>query len=67
MRHPDEATAYLRERFARDYPDWARGGGTWPMRVPLHPPDTSQRDADPVACHAWAAAWDKYEDRKSVV
>lgn len=60
MRHPDEITAYLRERFTRDYPDWARGGGTWPVRVPLHPPGTSQRDADPVACHAWAAAWDSY-------
>jgi hypothetical protein len=30
------------------------------MRVPLHPPDTGQREADPVACHAWAAAWDNY-------
>ena len=60
MRHPDEVTAYLRQRFTRDYPDWARGGGTWPMRVPLHPPDTGQREADPVACHAWAAAWDNY-------
>lgn len=61
MRHPDEITAYLRERFTRDYPDWARGAGTWPMRVPLRPPDTSQREADPVACHAWASAWDRYD------
>jgi hypothetical protein len=61
MRQPDEVIAYLRDRFTRDYPDWARGGGTWPMRVSLRPPGTSQREADPVACHAWAAAWDQYD------
>lgn len=61
MRSPADVTAYLASRFARDYPDWARGGGTWPLRVPLHPPEASQRSADPVACHAWAADWDRYD------
>lgn len=28
------------------------------MRVPLRPPGTGQHEADPVACHAWAAVWD---------
>lgn len=58
---PDEVAVHLRRRFERDYPDWARGRGAWPMRVPLQPPTTAERSADPVACHDWAARWQAYE------
>lgn len=61
MRSPADVTAYLASRFASDYPDWARGAGTWPLRVPLHPPEPARRSADPVACHAWAGEWDRYD------
>lgn len=60
MRQPDEATASVRARFERDYPDWARGRGTWPIRIPLKPPTSAERSTDPVACHAWAKLWDHY-------
>jgi hypothetical protein len=60
MRQPNEVTAFLRARFDRGYPDWARGQGTWPMRIPLKPPTSAERSADPVACHAWAKLWDYY-------
>jgi len=60
MRQPDEATAFVRARFERDYPDWARGRGTWPIRIPLKPPTRAERSTDPVACHAWAKLWDNY-------
>jgi hypothetical protein len=60
MRQPDEVAKYLRDRFERDYPEWARGLGTWPMRIPLKPPSFAQRSADPIACHAWAALWSGY-------
>ena len=60
MRQPDEIAEYLRARFGRDYPDWARGRGTWPVRIPLTPPTLAERSSDPVACHAWAALWDGY-------
>jgi hypothetical protein len=61
VRSRADAVAYLAGRFACDYPDWARGAGTWPLRVPLHPPTPGERSADPVACHAWAAEWDHYD------
>lgn len=57
MREPADVVERLRARFERDYPQWARGGGSWPLRVPLAPPSTGQRSADPVGCHAWAARW----------
>jgi hypothetical protein len=57
MREPTDVIEDLRDRFERDYPLWARGGGSWPLRVPLGPPSTGQRSADPIACHAWAARW----------
>ncbi|MDG4838430.1 DUF2220 family protein [Micromonospora sp. WMMD967] len=60
MRQPDEITAMLRRRFDQDYPRWARGDGTWPMRVSLQPPTTAERSADPVACHEWASLWQEY-------
>ncbi len=60
MRQPDEVAKYLRDRFERDYQEWARGHGTWPMRIPLKPPSSAQRSADPIACHAWAAQWNEY-------
>ncbi len=60
MRLPEEVAEYLRARFSSNYPDWARGLGTWPMRVGLSPPTVAQRSADPVACHTWAAQWDGY-------
>lgn len=60
MRQPDEVTASLRARFDGDYPDWARGRGTWPMRIPLKPPTSTERSADPVACHTWAKRWHHY-------
>jgi hypothetical protein len=60
MRQPEEVTASVRERFECDYPDWARGRGTWPMKIPLKPPTTAERSADPVACHTWAELWDHY-------
>nr|BFE35325.1 DUF3322 and DUF2220 domain-containing protein [Actinomadura rugatobispora] len=61
MREPDDVLGQLGTRFERDYPDWARGKGTWPLRISLHPPTPRQRSADPVACHAWAARWAVYE------
>ncbi|WP_170213276.1 Wadjet anti-phage system protein JetD domain-containing protein [Catellatospora citrea] len=60
MRDPDEITALARQRFAAGYTDWARGLGTWPMRVSLQPPDTRARSEDPVACHEWAQRWANY-------
>lgn len=60
MRRPDDVTALLQRRFEQDYPRWARRGGTWPMRVPLQPPTSAQRTADPIACHEWAALWNDY-------
>lgn len=60
MRWPDEVAEQLRQRFELEYPDWARGRGTWPMRIPLQPPTTAERSADPVACHDWAAHWHAY-------
>jgi hypothetical protein len=60
VRQPDEITRYLRERFGRDYPAWARQQGAWPMRIGLHPPTTVQRSTEPVACHAWADQWRAY-------
>jgi hypothetical protein len=61
MRRPDEVAEHLRRRFERDYPDWARGRGAWPMRIPLQPPTTAERSANQVACHDWAALWQAYE------
>src|ERR1700722_10086584 len=60
MRQPDEITTSMRARFERDYPDWARGRGIWPIRIPLMPPTSAERSTDPVACHAWAKLWDHY-------
>ena len=60
MLQPDQVTAQLQARFGRDYADWARGRGTWPLRIGLRPPTTAERAADPVACHAWAARWRGY-------
>lgn len=57
MLQPDQVTASLVSRFERNYPEWARGGGSWPMRIGLQPPTTGERAAEPVACHAWAEAW----------
>ncbi|MGA6205455.1 Wadjet anti-phage system protein JetD domain-containing protein [Nocardia testacea] len=60
MRHPDDIDNDLRERFDRDFPDWARGKGTWPLKFTLKPPTADQRAEDPVACHAWADKWSHY-------
>src|SRR6266700_774241 len=60
MRTPEQITAKLRDRFEREWPEWARGGGTWPMRIGLEPPSTQHRSADPVACHAFADQWRSY-------
>ncbi|NKE62514.1 hypothetical protein FXN61_39605 [Lentzea sp. PSKA42] len=60
MRRPDEIIASLRGRFSDSYADWARGGGTWPMRISLRPPAPSERTAHPVRCHEWAADWATY-------
>ncbi|HEX5406370.1 MAG TPA: Wadjet anti-phage system protein JetD domain-containing protein [Pseudonocardiaceae bacterium] len=60
MRTPDEIAALLRQRFDRDFPTWARDGGTWPMRLGLFPPTVPQRSADPIACHTWADQWRAY-------
>ena len=60
MWQPDEITTSMRARFERDYPDWARGRGTWPIRIPLKPPTSAERSTDPVACHTWAKLWDLY-------
>jgi hypothetical protein len=60
VQRPEEVISYLSGRFNRDYPAWARGQGNWPLRVPLGPPTTAQRSADPVACHAWADEWRSY-------
>ncbi|WP_298176977.1 DUF3322 domain-containing protein [Saccharomonospora sp.] len=57
MLRPEDVIATLRRRFENGYPDWARGRGTWPIRLGLRPPTTQQRAADPVACHAWAEEW----------
>src|SRR5262249_10464269 len=60
VRAPDEIAAALRHRFDRDFPAWARGGGTWPMRLSLSPPTMLQRTTDPSACHTWADHWRAY-------
>ncbi|MET8778986.1 Wadjet anti-phage system protein JetD domain-containing protein [Nocardia sp. NPDC004654] len=60
MRHPDDIERDIRERFDRDYPDWARGKGSWPLRINLKPPTRAERSENPVACHAWADDWARY-------
>jgi hypothetical protein len=60
MRQPEQVNSQLRTRFDREYPDWARGRGTWPMRIPLQPPTTAERSRDPLGCHNWAARWRDY-------
>lgn len=60
MRPPNEITTYLRERFQREYAAWARGGGSWPMRIGLRPPTQQERSVGPIACHAWADEWRAY-------
>ncbi|MEU0157076.1 DUF3322 domain-containing protein [Micromonospora fulviviridis] len=50
----------MRRRFEQDYSDWARGRGTWPMRISLQPPTTAERSTDPIACHDWADQWSAY-------
>ncbi|MEV6987478.1 DUF3322 domain-containing protein [Sphaerisporangium sp. NPDC051017] len=60
MRQPDEIRDYLRDRFERHYPDWARGGGAWPLRIQLHPPTHQKRSTDPIGCHTWAQTWAAY-------
>lgn len=61
MRTREEVSEHLRQRFHSDYPDWARGRGSWPLRINLQPPTTGERSEDPVACHAWADAWSEYD------
>ncbi|WHT22655.1 DUF3322 domain-containing protein [Crossiella sp. CA-258035] len=60
MLAPEQALELLRRRFAERYPDWARGLGSWPLRVPLGPPTTAQRAESPIVCHEWAHAWAAY-------
>lgn len=60
MRNPDDIERDMRSRFVRDYPDWARGRGSWPLRVSLKPPTMDERVTDPVTCHAWAEVWAHY-------
>ncbi len=61
MRTPDEIDVLLRHRFDRDFPGWARGDGSWPLRLGLSPPTTQQRTTDPIACHTWADQWRAYQ------
>ncbi|SFB53664.1 hypothetical protein SAMN05216266_11783 [Amycolatopsis marina] len=61
MRQPDDVIEQLRRRFVQEYPDWARQTGTWPIRISLQPPTTTQRSADPIACHTWAEQWRAYK------
>lgn len=60
MLQPDHVLQMLRSRFEDDYPDWARGRGSWPMRISLKPPTTRERADNPVACHTWASNWRAY-------
>ncbi len=57
MLRPDEVLDRLHRRFLDEYPAWARGKGSWPLRISLQPPSTTQRSTAPVACHEWAAHW----------
>ncbi|WP_280454378.1 DUF3322 and DUF2220 domain-containing protein [Nocardia brasiliensis] len=57
MQWPDEVLDRLHRRFRADYPAWARGKGSWPLRISLQPPSTTERSAAPVECHEWAARW----------
>ncbi|MEV0056167.1 Wadjet anti-phage system protein JetD domain-containing protein [Saccharopolyspora shandongensis] len=66
MRTRDEVAAQLRQRFHRDYPDWARRRGSWPLRINLQPPTTAERSQDPVTCHDWANQWAAYDGAGSV-
>jgi hypothetical protein len=66
MQPPEQIIAQLRTRFEREYPDWARGRGTWPMRISLQPPTTAERSRDPLACHTWAARWRDYAGPGSI-
>lgn len=60
MREPEAITKLLTNRFDEHFPSWARGDGSWPMRINLSPPSVQQRATDPVACHAWSAQWTQY-------
>jgi hypothetical protein len=60
VRQPEEILKYLEERFERDYPDWARQRGSWPLRLTLRPPTSAERSEDPIACHTWAEQWNTY-------
>lgn len=61
MRTPDEVRRILARRFDERFPSWARGGGTWPMRISLAPPNRQTRQDDPLACHTWAQQWREYD------
>ncbi len=60
MLRPDEVLDRLHRRFADHYSDWARGKGTWPLRISLRPPSTAERSGSPIACHEWARHWATY-------
>ena len=66
MYTPEQILVRLRDRFERDYPGWARGQGSWPLRIGLRPPSTAERSADPVACHEWANSWKTYAGPGSI-
>lgn len=60
MLYPGDIERKVRGRFDRDYPEWARGKGSWPLRINLQLPSTAERSYNAVACHVWADAWEGY-------
>ncbi|WP_067529246.1 DUF3322 domain-containing protein [Nocardia uniformis] len=60
VRQPEEVLERLHRRFDADYAHWARGNGSWPLRISLQPPNTAERSESPIACHEWAARWEAY-------
>ncbi|MFL6052417.1 MAG: DUF3322 domain-containing protein [Actinoallomurus sp.] len=61
MRQPDLVRADLRRRFEKSFPEWALGQGSWPLRIPLHPPAVVDRASDPLACLQWAQQWKEWD------
>lgn len=57
LRDLEQATALLRKRWQRHAGEWLSGGGDWPMRVSLAPPDERQAAADWAAFDAWRDRW----------
>ncbi len=57
MRSPEQTVALLRSRWQRHAGGWLGGGGEWPLRVSLAPPDERRAAAHWAVFETWRDAW----------